>query len=84
VVYKITKLARQNSDPSLISLRSSTGLLLFRGESSLIELSVLMASIICFSKAILVNKKDLKRFRRTQKTVFDLNVYHNRIYICYK
>ncbi len=96
---KITKLACQNSDPSFISSRSSTKILLvftslyfvfyrnsiyhpcgppqaskslfchlfIRGAYSLVELSVLMASITCFPKAILANKKDLKRFQRAQK-----------------
>jgi hypothetical protein len=112
---KITKLACQNSDPSFISLRNSTELLLFftsllcilpqlnlsslcfpsdieyyfchlliSGEYSLVELSVLLASITCFPKAILINKKYLKRFQRAQKAVFDLNVYQKRIYIGHK
>jgi hypothetical protein len=38
-----------------------------------------MASITYFPKAILFNKKDLKRFQRAQKPGFDLNVYQNRI-----
>jgi hypothetical protein len=41
--------------------------LFIRGEYSLLELRVLMASITCFPVAILANKKDLKRFQKAQK-----------------
>jgi hypothetical protein len=41
--------------------------LFIRGEYSLLELKVLVASIACFPKAILVNKKDLKHFQRAEK-----------------
>jgi hypothetical protein len=41
--------------------------LFIRGEYSLFELRVLMASSTCFPKAILANKKDLKRFQKAQK-----------------
>jgi hypothetical protein len=58
--------------------------LFIRGEYSLLELRVLMASITFCAKAILANKKDLKRFQRAQKAVFDLNIYQNRVYICHK
>jgi hypothetical protein len=51
--------------------------LFIKGEYSLTELNVLMASITCFSKAILVNPKDLKRFQRAQKPVCDLNISVN-------
>jgi len=50
----------------------------------MLELSVLMASITCFPQAILVNRLDLKHFQRAEKTIFDLNVYQNRTYICHK
>jgi hypothetical protein len=41
--------------------------LFIRGEYSLLELRVLMASITCFAKAISANKKDLKCFQKAQK-----------------
>jgi hypothetical protein len=40
-----------------------------------------MASITCFPKAILANKKRSEAF---SKTVFDLNVYQNPTYISHK
>jgi len=39
----------------------------------LLEVSVLVASVACFPKAILVNRKDLKRFQRAEKTVLYLS-----------
>jgi hypothetical protein len=42
--------------------------LFIRGEYSLLELRVLMASITCFAKAILANKKDLKRFQKLKNS----------------
>jgi hypothetical protein len=41
--------------------------LFIRGEYSLLELRVLIASITRFSEAILANKKDPKHFQKAQK-----------------
>jgi hypothetical protein len=41
--------------------------LFIRGEYSLLELRVMIASIACFPKATLANKKGLKRFQKAQK-----------------
>ncbi len=55
--------------------------LFIRDEYTLLELSVLMASIACFPKAILVNKKDLKRFRRAENSFWPDCLSKSNLYL---